>query len=212
MSKLHIADIDFPSFYADVFSDLDSAKDFYAKVSGLPPEQNSPMVVLHQAARMIWLADQIDEVARGRPAFQVLFYLIAAELVAKLTFGFKGEGESRKFVHRFFGEICDDEARGKLSSSFSHLPCGSLTREDVVNLLYDIRCDVVHRGMYYSFYLQEEGDDVAQIVHIGDRSYTTDLTVQQLRRMVLKGAVLASQKLLEDLVASGTSKSAVSGI
>jgi len=209
MANKHIALIDFPSFYAEVFPDPDSAKDFYAKVSSLPPAQNAPMIVLHQTARMVWLADQVDEFARGRPAFQVLFYLIAAELVAKLTFGFKGEGESRKFVRKFFAEICDDEARSKLSSSFSRLPYGSVTSEEVVNVLYDIRCDVVHKGMYYAFHLPDERDDTPQMVHIGDRGYIAGLTVRELRRMVVTGAVLASQNLLTKII-GGAGQSPVS--
>src|ERR1700687_5986872 len=111
MSTLHIANIDFPAFYSDVLPTVDAAKTFYSQLESLPPEKNAAKIVFHQAARMVWLADQIDEVARGRPAFQVLFYLTAAELVAKVMFDFKGEGDSKKHVQRFFAEICGDAVR-----------------------------------------------------------------------------------------------------
>ncbi len=202
--RRHIAEIDFAAFYAEVFPSLDAAKAFYSELDLLPPAKT----VFHQVARMVWLADQIDEVARGRPAFQVLFYFIAAELVAKLRFQFKGEGESRKYVHRFFAEICDEGTRNRLSRSFCRLPYGDLTSDEVVNLLYRIRSDVVHEGMYYCFELKLEEDNCAQVVHVDGVSFSTTLTIQELRRMILKGAVSASKVLLED--AKQSAKRAIS--
>ena len=196
MSKPHIAHIDFPVFYAEFFQSLEAAKSFYKQLEGLPPEENAAKIVFHQAARMVWLADQVDEVARGRPAFQVLFYLTTAELVAKVTFDFKGEGDSKKHVHRFFAELCSDTTRAKLAKSFSRLPYGEVALTEVVNLLYDIRCDVVHRGMYYGFQLALPGDDFPQIVHMNEISFATALTIRDLRHMILEGTVLASRKLL----------------
>ncbi len=198
MSKIHIANIDYPVFYATVFPSVDAARSFYKRLEDLPPEKNAAKIVFHQAARMVWLADQIDEVARGRPAFQVLFYLTSAELVAKITFDFKGEGDSKKHVHRFFTEICSDNTREKLAMAFSRLPYGEVTPTEVVNLLYDIRCDVVHRGMYYGFQLAMPGDDFSQLTHTNGISFTTNLTIPELRHMVLEGAVLASKRLLKE--------------
>lgn len=62
---------------------------------------NTAKLVLHQAARMIWLADRMGEFARGRPALQILFFMITAEAVAKLVFGYEGEGESKRHVDLF---------------------------------------------------------------------------------------------------------------
>jgi hypothetical protein len=51
---------------------LEASKKFYETVA--PPDSYSEAkIILHQTARMLWLADQIDEVAKGRPAFQILF-------------------------------------------------------------------------------------------------------------------------------------------
>src|SRR5260370_22200672 len=163
MSKLHIADIDFPLFYAEVFPSLDAAKTFYKQLEDLPPEKNAAKIVFHQAARMVWLADQIDEVARGRPALQILFYLIAAELVAKITFDFQGEGESRKYVRRFFAEICSNDTRARLAKSFSGTHSVPLSSQDAVDLLYNIACDVAHEGNYSSFHLPLPGDDFTRL-------------------------------------------------
>lgn len=204
MSRLHIADIDFPLFYAEVFSSLDAAKAFYKQLEGLSPEKNAAKIVLHQAARMVWLADQIDEVARGRPALQILFYLIAAELVAKITFHFEGEGESRNYVRRFFAEICSNDTRAKLSKSFSKTHSVPLSSQDAVDLLYSIRCDVAHEGKYSSFHLPLSSDAFPQLTIVGEESFVAQLTIQELRRMVLEGAVMASQKLLNEATGRGT--------
>lgn len=199
MSKVHIAGIDFPTFYAEVFPSLEEARAFYLQLNELPPEKSSAQTVFHQAARMVWLADKIDMVARARPAFQVLFYLIAAELVAKLVFNFRGRGKVKGHVLRFFMEICDEETRVRLGNSFKTTTYGAVSAEGVVTLLYYLRCDVAHEGMYYRFHLQDELDDgVPQMTHVGDADYITTMTLQELRRMVLKGAVSASRRLLEE--------------
>lgn len=194
----HIANIDFPVFYSEIFGGVEPARTFYSKIEDLPPEKNAAKIVFHQAARMVWLADQIDEVARGRPAFQVLFYLITAELVAKITFGFTGDGDSKKYVRRFFAEICSDGSRTKLGRSFTAVHLGSLSYQDAVDLLYKLRCDVVHEGKYASFHLPLPGDDYPQLTPIGDESFIVTLTIQELRQIVLEGAALASKMLLDE--------------
>lgn len=193
---IHIAYIDFPVLYAGVFGGIQAARSFYSKIEALPPEKNAPKIVFHQTARFVWLADQINEVARGRPAFQILFYLIAAELVAKITFDFKGEGESKKYVRRFFSELCSDNTRSGLGKSFCRTQSGPLSWEEAVDLLYKIRCDVVHEGNYASFHLPNTEDEFQQLTMVGNESFIVSMTIQQLRRMILEGAVLASEKLL----------------
>jgi len=128
--------------------------------------------------------------------FQILFYLIAAELVAKITFDFKGEGESKKYVRKFFAELCSDNTRSSLGKSFSRTQSGPLSWQEVVDLLYKIRCDVVHEGNYASFHLPITGDEFQQLTTVGNESFIVSVTIQQLRRMILEGAVLASERLL----------------
>jgi len=208
MSRLHIADIDFPTFYAEVFPSLDAAKHFYTQLETLPPNQNAAKIVFHQVARMVWLADQIDEVARGRPAFQILFYVIAAELAAKIAFHFEGEGESKKHVRKFFAEICSDNARGGLAGLFSRTHSGPLSSEEAVDLLYAIRCDVAHEGRYSSFHLPLSDDAFPQLTTVGNESLIANLTIQDLRRIVLEGAILASQMLLNHSATAGNAAAA----
>lgn len=145
---------------------------------------------------MLWLADRIDDVAAARPAFQVLFYLIAAELIAKITFNFLGQGRSPEFVHRFFAEICPEPARIRLATAFEELPSRrALTLPEVVSLLYWVRCDVAHMGDYYAFQLKMRDtapDECRELIHCRDKAFATDLEVIELKQMVLQGAVRAA--------------------
>lgn len=191
-----MADIDFVEFYQPAFPNDEAARQFVEQIENLPPRHNAPKVVLHQAARMLWLADRIDEVARGRPALQILFLLIAAEAVAKIVFNFKKEGQSRRYVHRFFEEICSQAHRDRLDSAFSTIIRQPLGWKNTVNYLYDVRCDVVHEGMYFGMNLKMHGDSVDILSHGSGRNLIAHITAEEIRQIVLEGAVLGCSKLL----------------
>ena len=192
----HIADIDYRAVLRDVFPAADLAGKFVTCVRAIPASTSQAKIVLHQGARMLWLADQIDTVAHRRPAFQILFFVIAAEAIAKIVFGFSGEGQSKAHVRKFFMEICGPSQQTALGGIFSRTPSGpGLTAEEAVEVLYDVRCDVAHRGRYYEFSLREPGEppmltpyDGAHIVALA--------SVADLRRIVAEGAVRGSVKLL----------------
>jgi hypothetical protein len=190
----HVAAIDFAEFYAAALPDSTGIREFVRKVDALGPEHNEAKIVLHQAARMVWLGDRLDEVAHGRPALQVLFYLIAAEATAKIVFGFAGEGKSRHYVWRFFADICSDKHRARLGQAFSSVVF--LSWERAVDVLYRVRCNVAHVGMYYSFNLPLEGDSVPIVTHVGPGNCVSHITLSGLRRITLEGAVLGCQKVL----------------
>jgi hypothetical protein len=153
-------------------------------------------MILHQAARMVWLADRIDKVARGRPALQVLFYLIAAEAVAKIAFQFKKVGQSKRYVKRFFGEICSKVHRTRLARAFSYSGIRFLSPESAVDLLYGVRCNVAHEGMYYNFNLMDD-DNILTTTHVqGQENLVSHITLEEIRRVVLEGALLGAKKRL----------------
>lgn len=195
--KRHIASIDFGKFYRPAFTSLKESKAFVARVNGAPKDRTK--VLLHQAGRMVWLADQIDKVAYGRPALQIMFYMIAAEAAAKLFYEFGAEGRSRLHVHKFFADLCGPEQHQTLARAFWHPYSGKpLTLTETVDLLYDIRCDVAHRGRYYQIHLPDPGQEQADhfLLDWKDGLAIARISVQDLRRTVLQGAVLACRKLL----------------
>ena len=162
--SLHVSRIRFPEFFRAAFTDPESAVRFVARVEQIDANESKAKIVVHQTARMLWLADRIEEVARGRAALCIAFYLIAAEAVAKVVCGFTGEGKSRHHVRIFFREICSDLHRQRLERSFSTGPGAYLGFMEVVDLLYDVRCDVVHEGQYFNFLLPEGAEEDPLIV------------------------------------------------
>ncbi len=196
-AKVHIADIDFIEIYSPCFPDRQTAEEFYLRIKDASPANNPPLLVFHQTARMIWLADRIDAVAMGRPAFQILFYLIAAELIAKTVAKFDREGRSRKFVQDFFAKFCTNKARLRLSNAFEKpYTRQNLAAEEAVNFLYDVRCDVVHRGQYYALSLPRKDDPESVLIQRGKDFLSTDLRIEEVRQMILEGAIEAVRVLL----------------
>jgi hypothetical protein len=195
----HIATIDFEQFYRPLFGTDAEAKQFSDRVESAPDSQRPVKEVFHQAARLTWLGDRINEIALGRPALQILFYLITAETIAKLTYRFEGRGRSREHVHAFFERLCGSGDQTIMANAFSESPFRrALSLSEAVNLLYDVRCDVAHRGMYYVFNLPLDEHDYPQLVVLGDMSVETMLTLGTLRQIVLRGAIRACSMIMGD--------------
>lgn len=199
MAAMHVANIDWADLFRPAFPNLEASRAFIECVEAVPAATSKAKIVIHQAARMLWLGDRMDEVAKGRPALQVLFQLIAAEAVAKLINNFTAEGESRKHVRLFFEDICSDSHRAALGKAFSHAPGGPfLSVRQAVDFLYDIRCDVVHEGVYFSLTLARPGDATTWLTQSGSGkgSLITGITAEQLRQIVLEGAIRGAMRLL----------------
>jgi hypothetical protein len=194
---MHIADINFSEFFSPAFVSMDAAQAFVYRVERLDGPAPAKLA-LHQAARMLGLADRMDEVARGRPALQILFYLVAAEAVAKITFGFKREGQSRAYVRKFFGEICSEEHRRKLRTAFTSPNAlgESPTWEGAVDILYGVRCDVVHEGRYFEFHPADESDTTPVMSHWAGGYGVARMSASQLRQIILEGTVRGVQMLI----------------
>jgi hypothetical protein len=202
----HIAVINFAEFYASTFESLGLGGDFYDKIAAIRIRKNDAKIILNQAARMIWLADRIDDVAHARPAFQILFYLIAAELVAKIAYGFEGEGESRKHVRKFFCALCSTEGRQRLSNAFQHIGGAYMSIESAIDLLYDVRCDVAHRGLYYDFSLPTITRGIPLISGSRKGGPIAKISIGEIRRVVLEGAVLAAKQIVDTNASEKRSK------
>ena len=198
----HIAEIDFVDFYSPVFSNEQETREFVTYVKSL---EHPAKVILHQAARMLYLADIVHQ--PGRPALEVLFFLIAAEAVAKLVFNFEEEGESRRYVKRFFQEICNDKHKSLLSQAFKKqtdeidfVSDNYLTLDETINFLYDVRCDIIHRGIYFdNLWLKEKCTNGNLLFGWKNLQYISpNISTDGLRKIVLEGAVLGCRIALPD--------------
>jgi len=155
---LHIAAIDFPAFYAEAAGSLQAAREFYDTVStpGSPILARAQLI-LHQAARMVWLADRVKAVSEGRPALQILFYVIAAEAVAKLAVGYEGDQRSWPHILMFFNVFLTDEQRIEMHRALDGAqPRPGRSPDELVDYLYGLRCDVAHEGRYFDMLVTDD--------------------------------------------------------
>jgi hypothetical protein len=114
-------------------------------------------IMMHQGMRLLSIANRMDIVEKGYEPLKLLFLLICAENISKLNLSTEESGNSRVHVIRFFCEFCplsDQQAIVKkidLRENQSGL-------KGRIDILYNIRCDVVHEGHYWGFQFATDED------------------------------------------------------
>jgi len=112
--------------------------------------------------------------------------MICVEHISKLHDNFTSEGQSRRYVRRFFNTFLSPEDKQALGQKISVTPMNKLGIEGVIDLLYDVRCDVVHEGKYWSFYFLRPG--LSELVNPNVKVY---LNLDDFRNIVVKGCINA---------------------
>ena len=160
-------------------------------------DENLAKNIINNSARLSWIADKIDTFAKGRPTFQIMYYIIIAESVAKLADNYKGEGKSKHYSIKFFKEFLPDHYYSVFSKSFENLRKQKfLNVEETATLLYKIRCDLSHEGKYFYFNLRFENDKLAPNSHFDDLSIVSHITLNELKAVVLSGAINAAKSAI----------------
>jgi hypothetical protein len=121
--------------------------------------------------------------------------MICIEHISKLHDDFTGEGQSKKYVRRFFEDFLTKPDKDKLEAGFvdrNAMPMAKLTIDKVVDLLYDLRCDVVHEGKYWAFFFSDGNMPIVNV----DPDVDVYLTVTELRDIVVRGCINAIQDKL----------------
>lgn len=195
--KTRISSIDYTEFFAKALGDASAGSALYE--SARTASNAAAKLILHQTARLVSLADWMDEVAPKRPALKIFFYVVLAEAVAKMATGFGGKGESRRHVRQFFETFCPPQSRRQLEHSFRRVRGGPhpfMSLSEAIEVLYDIRNDVARRGEYFCFNLLESGDSLT-ISPFGGETLEVHLSPEQLRHAVVAGAAAAAQTLTD---------------
>lgn len=172
------------------------ARSLYALAQGA--SDSTAKIILHQTARLVSLADWMSEAAPARPALKIFFYVVLAEAVAKLASGFAGKGESRAHVQCFFEKYCSTEHRQQLERSFRRIRNGPhpfMSAAEAIDVLYNVRNDVAHRGQYFTFNLLEHGH-TATITPYESESIEAHLSPERLRQIVVCAAATAAEQLV----------------
>ena len=195
----HIAEIDYKEFFKDYFSSKSEFDDFYKNIYSI---DNAPKM-FHQTARIISLADKLGDYIAYRPAINLLFYIMTAELVAKLYYDFHEEGKSKEFVKKFFNDFCTVDNKFKLSTSIKKDDT-YLSFEDVIDFFYKIRCDVVHEGNYYKYFFNEGNSDKNIYSNAELPNYKINIRIEEIRKIIIESSINAVMlKVKNNSISSG---------
>lgn len=179
-------------FYRPFFTSQKDAEQFISDCERLAPPNNLAKVLMHQTQRLISLADYMEVIRAHDEPLKVLFLIMCAENIAKLYDGFNGEGQSRVYVKKFFTDFLPQADKDALGSGFFDINDRTLSLEMVVDMLYDIRCDVVHEGNYVSFAFH---DGCTPMVNTNPR-VEAHLRFTEVRNIVVRGCIGAVQAKL----------------
>lgn len=190
MSATNVTD-KWVGFYERFFPTPSEAQAFVERCES-GPDYPPIKVMMHQAQRLVSLSDEIWELRR-RDALQVLFLIICAECEAKLQAGFQGDGQSKAYVKKFFARFLSADDQILMSSAFQRIgDFEPLTLEEAVDLLYDIRCDVVHEGQYWGYFFSD-GD--CPMVNPNHKTIAR-ISIKALRDLVVRASICAIKTLL----------------
>lgn len=184
------------NFYEQFFIDHAAAKIFVDSVEFIDdPEitKHRAKIMMHQVQRLVSLADDLIEIRKGKESISLLFLLICAENVAKLFHDFKSEGESRKYVRKFFDEFVIGNDRKILEDSFSTHEITAISLQAIVDGLYVVRCDVVHEGRYWDFHFGDVNDATLNL----DPDFVVKISLKNLRDIVVRGCIHAIKTIID---------------
>ena len=179
-------------FYEPFFRDRGETYQFVETIENYGPEnpKHPAKIMMHQTKRLVSLADDLPKIRPQRDSLQLLFLIICAEHIAKLHNNFIKEGKSRAYTRRFFTVLVSQTDQEILARSFIHRrPRRMLNIQEVADLLYDVRCDVVHEGMYWKFFFRHEHITMMNI----DPKVNVNIRLSDLRDIVVRGCINAIQ-------------------
>jgi len=178
------------NFYLPFFDNSKDAEKFVSMCEKQHPPDNLAKILMHQTQRLISLADEIPKIRPHDESLQILFLIMCAENISKLHDGFTSEGKSRNYVHRFFDKFLSDPDKTLLENGFidNDDPLLSpLGLKRVVDMFYDIRCDVVHEGNYSFFQFH---DGTTPMVN-ADPNVNSYLRFNDVRNIIVRGCITA---------------------
>jgi hypothetical protein len=177
------------NFYAPFFENPEAARRFVENFESLGPEdmKHPAKIMMHQAQRLVSLADDLPQIRAQRESLQLLFLLICAEHISKLHDNYDQDGQSRAYTRHFFEEILPEEYRTSLQRGFSRFNQKPVTLREVVDLLYDVRCDVVHEGKYWHFHFHDGQTPMLNT----DPDVIVNLRLYEFRAFVVIGCINA---------------------
>ena len=179
-------------FYKPFFNNLDDAKSFVESCEQLTPPNNVPKIMMHQTQRLISLSDDLPKIRPQREALQLIFVMICVEHIAKLHDESSEEGHSRAYVRKFFNEYILGTDKNKLEAGFVDIDLHPLSLQNIIDTLYNVRCDVIHEGKYWNFSFYHGKTPYLT----GDPPIIVKIQFSEFRDIVVRGCIKAIQNKL----------------
>ncbi len=173
----------------------DDAEQFIAACEATAPPDLAAKIIMHQAQRLVSISDDLPQIRPHQEPLRLLFLLMCAENISKLQEDSTGEGKSRVHVRRFFNEFLCEADRDSISYGFkdnSHHLLPALKFDQAVDLLYDLRCDVVHEGNYSDFAFR---DGPSPMVN-SESAVEARIQLAEVRDIVVHGCIAAARTRL----------------
>ena len=192
----HVAVLDVGTYLGDFFESNNIQK--FCKQISAHENEDFATKIINNSARLAWIADKIDSVAKGRPAFQIMFYMMIAESSAKLEDNFTKNGKSKHYSVKFFENFLTDHYSSALLSAFKNARSQEfLNIKEAATLLYELRCDLAHEGKYFCFNLKIENDSPVVNTFV-EPNIISHITLIELKQIVLNGALNAALSTIEN--------------
>ncbi len=178
-------------FYRSFFQTDSDARAFVTPLEALHlgDARHQAKIMMHQAQRLVSLADDLPTVRKGNETLQLLFLLVCAEHIAKLAHNFDRDGSSRRYVQNFFRWFLSQDQQRQLSLGIAKHDHSPLSLRQALDALYDVRCDVVHEGRYWGFHFRVREDPILNC----EPDVIVSLTLCEFRQLVVRGCISAIQ-------------------
>jgi hypothetical protein len=160
----------------------------------LDDSRHRAKIMMHQGMRLLSIADRMEIVETGYEPLKLLFLLICAENISKLNVSAEESGNSRDHVIRFFRSFCSlSDQQAILKKIDMRQDQSSL--KDRIDILYNIRCDVVHEGHYWGF---QFATDEHPLVFTGfkEQVLRVRMKYEEFRDIVARGVIVATSEVL----------------
>jgi predicted RNase H-like HicB family nuclease len=182
-------------FYGPMFASEEDARSFVGPLEklGNGDPRHRAKIMMHQTQRLISLADDLPSIRPGHDSLRLLFLLICAEHIAKLFNDFTEDGKSRAYVQNFFKWFLSPEQQQHLCARMGR-DQKALSLEEAVDVLYKVRCEVVHEGENRGFFFAFEDDQIL------NGTVKVSLPFAEFRFLIVMGCITAIQRYPEAAV------------
>ncbi len=156
------------------------------------PEFNARRMML-QCKRLVDISQAQENATENSDALKLFFLIVLAENSAKFYDDYVGDGQSKKYVRKFFEEMMPENCKDflKINLTVQDQP---VAFRNSVDFLYSVRCDVAHEGMYYQFHFKD--CDYSLIVQAGEVMASNNVRYDELVKIIVIAAYVSIRNKL----------------